>query len=333
MGGSQSQEVKTMTNIMSENITNVIQKNASSAQAKLSAVNQIKVSFKGSKLINCPIQGAQKIQASQSLKSVANMTSKADIAAVLKAAIDKTTEASSKQVNDFLNVSFANNNQKVTNNTNIINTIKTNIEQINVDEVLATLKGLNQGEWDFSGAEIDCKGKPINISQKNILDQVVTKMTDAVGEAVVKSQQDLGIKETLKVKAEQENKGATDLIKAFTGPLAIIAIAFVAFIALGGTKVFSSGTALLSDPKKMIMIALGIAVLIAIIWGISKARSSGKKEFYGDCERYEYYVEEPYGYYSDDTEGFQFYSGEPSDEGFFFAETDECKLNPSKCTF
>jgi len=56
-------------------------------------------------------------------------------------------------------------------------------------------------------------------------------------------------------------------------------IGAIAFFLMGGTKIFTGGFNLLTNPKQMAMLAIGIVLLVVIIMAVIKLRAK-KEEFY-----------------------------------------------------
>jgi hypothetical protein len=235
-GSSTSQTVKTFTDVVNQNITNVVNKQGQETEAKQSTVNTIELDMSNSKLENCKFKTSNKIQADQNVKAIANFKSANDIQNVIKLALDKTLESSQKQVNDFLNLAMGNKvESNIESTTKIMNMIQNNVTQESVQKVLAEANALNQQK--IAMQNVNCKGSTFEFTNEAIVKQVVDAMTASVMEAVYKTQSDLGVSERTKLIQDQENKGLTDLVKSLTGPLIIIAIVVIAFFLLGGMDV------------------------------------------------------------------------------------------------
>jgi hypothetical protein len=283
MGANQSSTTQSLVESLNQNITNITNSQSQSSSAQQSNVNQLSVKMVGAKIKNCNFNFSQKIQANQNTKALSSFNSKQALETLLNNAIANTVSQNQKSVNDMFSTSFSNQDQNVNMTTRLQNIVQTNINQSNEQSIIAKLDNLNKNELDLSGMEMDCSKNPsagIDASQQIFSEQIVDAMTGLVTEALMKNQQIASAVASSSQTQSAENKGLSSVISAATGPLIIIAVAFIAFMLLGGKGLVTGGFSTLSDPTKLIKIIIGIAIVILTIVLVMKfKKSSSEKQF------------------------------------------------------
>ena len=291
---STKQTVKSFTDVLNTNITNVMNSQAQNVSATQSTVNTIELDMSGSTFTKCVVKASNKIEATQEVKAIANFKSANEIVGVIKQALDKTMETSQKQVNDFLNIQFGgggSSEQDTESHTKIMNEVKNNISQESVQNVVAMAKSLNEGKFAMKG--ITCDGSTFEFTNQAIVKQVVDAMSQSVMDSVAKTMADQGLTERMKTLQEIENKGLTDLvksvgdvIKAFTGPMIVLVIGVILFVAMGGMSAIKGAAGTVSSPKKLLALLAGLTILGVVIY-IVYVKVFKKEGFYYaiDCKK------------------------------------------------
>jgi hypothetical protein len=252
----------------------------------------------GCNIIGCPITVGQTINATSTVKAISTFNSAQALTSVMSNAIDQTVSQNQKSVNDMFSTSFSNQNQNVDVKTMLKNIVATNVSQTNLQRVLNRIQNINSMRIDLSGTTLDCS-KPdskggLNIVQETFTKQITDSLTGLITQALMSNEQVNKAVQDSKQTQSAENKGLTALAKALTGPLIIIVIGFIAFMVLGGGKLVSGGFNTVSNPKKLLMLVMGIAIIIGIIWAISAAKKSKQQEQFRHYLRRQYRLRQRY---------------------------------------
>ena len=228
MGSNQSSQLKQTTEILNKSVTNMVNTNIVKAGASNSNVNSFEFTTgPRSDIKNCSINLGQKINASQKVKVMSQVSSVNDMKSMLKSSIDNAASQSNSATSGFLSTAF-NNQKSNTEITNILkNEIENNITNENLTECNALIDNINKGKLEFNG-KWDCgKLGQININQEIVSAQVVECFANAAQEAIM---QNANIADAVN-KAEQANTskvgGVAELASAIMGPYAMIVIAIV----------------------------------------------------------------------------------------------------------
>ena len=228
MGSNQSSQVNQTTEILNKSVTNMVNTNIVKVGASNSNVNSFEFTTgPRSDIKNCSINLGQKINASQKVKVMSQVSSVNDMKSMLKSSIDNAASQSNSATSGFLSTAF-NNQKSNTEITNILkNEIENNITNENLTECNALIDNINKGKLEFNG-KWDCgKLGQININQEIVSAQVVECFANAAQEAIM---QNANIADAVN-KAEQANTskvgGVAELASAIMGPYAMIVIAIV----------------------------------------------------------------------------------------------------------
>jgi len=226
MGSSQSSQIKQTTDILNKSVTNVVNTNIVKASAANSNVNSYEFINEGD-IKNCSYRLGQKINASQKVKVMSQVSSVNDMKAMLKSSVDNAMSQNNSATSGFLSTAF-NNQKSNTEITNILkNEIENNITNENLTECNAIIDNINKGIYVNKG-KWDCGQQgEIRIDQETVSAQVVECFANAAQEAIM---QNANIADAVN-KAEQTNTskigGIAEAISAVLGPYAMIIIAIV----------------------------------------------------------------------------------------------------------
>jgi uncharacterized protein with GYD domain len=228
MGSNQSSQIKQTTEILNKSVTNVVNTNIVKAGASNSNVNSFEFTTgPRSDIQNCSINLGQKINASQQVKVMSQVSSVNDMKTMLKSAVDNSTSQNNEATSGFLSTAF--NNQKSNTEINNIlkNEIENNITNENLTECNALIDNINKGKLEFNGKWNCGERGQITINQEIVSAQVVECFANAAQEAIM---QNTNIADAVN-KAEQANTskvgGVAEAISAVMGPYAMIVIAIV----------------------------------------------------------------------------------------------------------
>jgi len=137
------------------------------------------------------------------------------------------------------------------------------------------------------------KDTSCNITQDFVLDMFSQDLVQNVMAGVTESAAVNSAVNELKTSLDSKSEGVSDVISALTGPFAIIAIAVIVggglFFFMGGKSIFTGGFNLLTNPKQLAMLAVGVVMLVVIIMMIVKLTAKKKEDFYVYYENYEDY--------------------------------------------
>jgi hypothetical protein len=123
------------------------------------------------------------------------------------------------------------------------------------------------------------KDTSCNINQEFVLDMFSQDMVQNVMSGIQDNEAVNTAINDLVSAQDSGSEGLSDVLNALFGPLIVIVIGIIAFFLMGGTKIFTGGFQLLTNPKQMAMLAIGIVFLVVIIMAVIKLRAK-KEEFY-----------------------------------------------------
>jgi hypothetical protein len=180
MGSNQSTEVKSVTDILMQETTNIMTKNGQNASSSIITVQTIKVTI--NKMTNCDFAVTQNVNVTQDLKAVVSLQTTADIKNTMEAAIQNTMASTQKTVQSFLASALANENSSTDIENKIHQAITNNVSTTNITDIQNAIRSIQKGEFTFG--EVDCKGKAFVITQDMIINQVTTMIVKSAVSAL-----------------------------------------------------------------------------------------------------------------------------------------------------
>jgi hypothetical protein len=279
MGANQSSSVSSAVSVLQKSITNVVNTQSQSTSAQQSNVSNLSVKMVGASIKNCTFNFSQSIVADQRIKAVSTFNSQAALSNIINSAIGNAIAQNNSSVNGFLSTAFSNQNQQVNMTTTIQNIVENNINQQNLQNILAFVNNLNNNSVDLSYSTWDCSkqrtnGVALDSSQSMVVSQFVDSLTGLITEALMQNQQIASAVTKVSQVNTSRNTGVSELITALTGPFAIIVIGAIAFFLLGGGKIVSGGISTVSNPKKLAMLLIGIIMIVVVIKMLTKKKES-----------------------------------------------------------
>lgn len=236
MGANQSSSIRSVTDILNKNITNVLSEQTTNVSGRMSNVNRITVEI--GKLKGCKFQAVQTIAGDQKIRAIASMQSAADLANVMKNALDKTVDSDQTSVNGFLSTAFSNQTDAQDIKTQLHNIVENNITSVNTSNIIAESNNLNKGVYKIGEAECTPGQGSIDISQDSIVAQYVESLGKLTGEVLSKDQRVASAVEKLSASQKSKNAGFSEFVKSLTGPWMILIlgllIAVFLFFKFGG---------------------------------------------------------------------------------------------------
>lgn len=236
MGQKQSSSISVINNVMNQSFLNIVQKNLSSADAKVNAVNTFKVKVgKGAKVIGCDFQLGQSIKSEQNVSIEAKSETKTDLIQKMTAAVDNTFSQASSQVTGFLAPAFGSQASRTDMRNNIINTINTNINDETVNEINAELQNLNRGDFIIDGEWSCGKDGKVVINQEIVNKQVAQIYTTKLIETLMKNENIANAVNKAKQESSQEAKGIDSI---FSGAFMMIALIVIVIFGVVGFVIY-----------------------------------------------------------------------------------------------
>ena len=225
MGSSQSSQIKQTTEILNKSVTNIVNTNKMSANAKSTNVNTFKFEIGEKGDVECDtFDLSQRIKSDQSVKVASKVSNAAEMKTLLKSAVDNAMQQNNTAVNGFLSTAF-NNQKSNTEITNILkNEIENNITNENVTECNAIIDNANNGTILIRGK---MKCKDFSAPQEIISQQYLECFAEAASDAIMNNASINDAVTKVEQKNKSENKGAAELLSAFMGPYAMIIIAVI----------------------------------------------------------------------------------------------------------
>ena len=240
MGANQSNVVKQLTSVTSKNITNLVNKNTTSASASNTNTNSFTFENEGT-IKGCNLKIGQKITSNQTVKVQSKITSAADLQNQLKMAVDNTMKQGNAAVSGFLSTAFSNQKSDV-DIQNILNTtIENNVTNDNVTQCNAILDNANLGKIINKGI-IECEpGESIENPQEIISSQLVECYSDALNKALMKNELIAKAVNNVAQDNSSKNAGVAEAISAITSGLMMpLIILFVIILIIGMVMYFMS---------------------------------------------------------------------------------------------
>lgn len=227
MGANQSSSIRSVTEILNKNITNVLSEQTINVSGRMSNVNKVRVEI--GKLIGCKFQAVQTISGDQKIKSIASIQSAADLANVMKNALDKTVDSDQTSVNGFMSTAFSNQQDVQDIKNTLHNIVENNIKNVNTSNILAISDNLNKGVYKIGEARCEKGQGSIDISQDTIVAQYVESLGNLTGEVLSKDQRISSAVEKISASQKSKNAGFAEFVKSATGLWSILIVGFLIF--------------------------------------------------------------------------------------------------------
>jgi|GEM_PF-5706285 len=234
MGNSQSSSLRSIYKSFNQNLTEII--NSASTSANANQVNQNIINFKvgaGSTFNNCPaLSSYQRIDASQTLRTIAKFQSAQQLQTILSNTVNQTASNSQDAVNDFLSLGF--NSQKSSTQlvSDITNIINTKINNSNALTCNVWIDNINTGNFELGeNITYNCTAEA-NTNPKQFYQEIFsTQMADCISNTfidIIKSDETINSAiQEIENKQKAENKGLSSFLGSLMGPLIIIAVIIV----------------------------------------------------------------------------------------------------------
>jgi hypothetical protein len=225
MGSSQSTQVKQTTEILNKSVTNIVNTNKMSANAKSTNVNTFRFEIGEKGDVECDtFDLSQRIKADQTVKVASKVANAAEMKTLLKSSVDNASKQSNEAVNGFLSTAF-NNQKSNTEITNILkNEIENNITNENVTECNAIIDNANNGVILIRGK---MKCKDFKAPQEIISQQYLECFAEAASDAIMNNEAIAAAVNKAESSNTSKNAGAAELVSSFMGPYAMIIIAVI----------------------------------------------------------------------------------------------------------
>jgi len=196
MGSNQSTDVKSITDILMQETTNIMTKNGQNASSSIITVQTITVTV--GEVIDCDVEITQDVNVTQDLKAVVSLQTTADIKNTMEAAIQNTMASTQKTVQSFLASALANENSQTDIENKIHQAITDNVTTTNITDIQNAIRSIQKGKFTFN--KVDCKGKKFVITQDMIINQVTSMIVQSALSAL----------NTISEFSQAANKSTTD---------------------------------------------------------------------------------------------------------------------------
>lgn len=240
MGSNQSSSITDVTNVLSQNMTNLIIKQSQNLSETQILTNSINVVFGPRSYIqNCGLISNQTLKGGQIVSAVAQYQSTSDIVNLMKNSIDATLAQSQKAVSDFLSTTFGNQESNANIQSTLNEIIETNVTNDNTSNIIQTASDLSSGNFTFEGTFICAPGQTINISQTEIANQFINSVMGLMSSALMTNTQIANAVNKLDQTQASKNTGIGDAISKVLSSLGLfillpIAIIVLIFLLMGG---------------------------------------------------------------------------------------------------
>lgn len=189
---------------------------------------------------NCPISVNQSIKNNVQIVNLSDQSVADDLANNLEQQLDSSTSQNAEVLNGFAALTAGN---SATSVNSVRNTIKKVIRQStrvnNINKIVTDSYNAATGKLTY----MYCEDSPIKWDQSIVSDIVAKNILQNIQESLLSDDTISSLVSKADQKSKNTNKGADDLVKAFTGPIAISSIAAalicIAFI-IGLTLLFNS---------------------------------------------------------------------------------------------
>lgn len=234
MGNSQSSSLRSIYKSFNQNLTEIV--NSASTSANANQVNQNVIDFEvgaGSSIIDCPpIASYQRIDSSQTLRTIAKFQSAQQLQTVLSNAVNQTASNSQDAVNDFLSLGFSSQKSSTQLVSDITNIINTKINNSNALTCNVWVDNINKGKFKLGeNVTYDCRGKDYPDKKQFYQEIFSAQMADCISNTfidIIKSDETINSAiQEIENKQKAENKGLSSLLGSLMGPLIIIAVIIV----------------------------------------------------------------------------------------------------------
>jgi hypothetical protein len=233
MGSSTSKNLSdTLNNIISSAINNFLSINESEVATTISNLNEFTLNIGGS-VIGSTITVEQIINSGlkviNNFNATTSQTLQNNISASLDSMVSQVLKSVSElgggwgQIEDDDNYQYIKNiiNNSIVNNTTMQNLNKLAIQVVNTNNLVINIGG-------------DLVKSLINVKQDILVQAFVQSLSSNITKSIVDNSISSRLSNIQQQSLTTEKKGFADLIKSFTGPLAIFAIGVILFFIMGG---------------------------------------------------------------------------------------------------
>jgi hypothetical protein len=228
MGSSQSSQLKTISNLLNQSVTKIINTNKVTNGTFNTNTNTFTLSIGRYGVLNCKnIDLSQSITSSQKVVLSNTINNKVDLQNILKGAVSDVIAQKNDSVNSFLSTAFTNQSNSTDIEKNIKNIIETNITDENVTECNSILDNANKGIIIVDG-QLNCDN--LKNPQEIISEQFVNAIVNAGSDALLKNTEIANAVNKIEQNNSNTNKGPLDFLTSGSGSLLYIIVGIIVII-------------------------------------------------------------------------------------------------------
>ena len=240
MGSNQSSSISEVTNVVSQNMTNLVIEQAQNLSESQILTDSINIIFGPTSVVNnCGLVSNQTIKGGQVVSAVAQYQSTSSIVNLMTSSISATLAQSQNAVSDFLSTTFGNEQSNANINNSLNELIDTNVTNKNTSTILENTSNLLSGNFTLDGTFNCGPGQSINISQTQVSTQFVNSVMGLLTSTLMKNAQIAKTVNDANQTQASKNAGIGDAISKVLSSLGMfillpIAILVLIFLLMGG---------------------------------------------------------------------------------------------------
>ena len=243
MGSSQSTTLNSVTNILSQNISNVVTQQTENTSSDSSATNNLQVVFgPNSEVSGCDLTLKQSITVNQSVMALSKYRTTTEIANLMQQSLDQTMSQNQEAVSNFLSTTFGNQESRSNIHNTLSQLISNNVTDENTQRIIGMVSGLNTGIITIDGKYSCGPNGQINLSQTVIIEQFVKAVTELMAQVLMTNTQIADVVDKLTQDQVAKNTGIGEAISKVFSSLALFILMplLIIFLLFGGISKLSS---------------------------------------------------------------------------------------------
>lgn len=233
MGSNQSSTVKQAIELLNKSLLSVIKTNSTNTSSYKNLSNIITLNF--GTIENCNVNIVQNINATDTIKSLAQYNDTQSIKTLMTSALDQTVEALQKAQNSFLATAFNNQETDFEIKDTLNNIIDNSITDNNISTILSTIDTLNKGEINVK--KYICTGnQTLTYTADTFVKSFADNVMSVMENLLMNNEQIQSAVTKLKQEQESKNTGIGEalakILSSMWGLLLIIPIVIIAIVLL-----------------------------------------------------------------------------------------------------
>lgn len=226
MGNKQSSSIKQTTEILNEQVMNLMMNTSNTSNTYSISKNDFEIEI-GEMRKGCKLSATQSIDSTQDIKFNSAVKNTADLKNMANQAVDNFAKQQQENKTGFLSAAFNNQSTATDIKTSIKNALSTTITDSTTNTINTILNNANNGKIKIG----ICDESTVDVAQKIIANQIVSIITDKITDAAMKNETIAKAVNDSENKQKNESTGLDGLVNSIFGGV---------FSTMAGTAILTS---------------------------------------------------------------------------------------------